>query len=131
MLDLDNLYKILEHERDILSKKLNDVQEQLEIVTKAKRIAEDRKDREGSQQTTYDYSGLKFKDAVLELLALSNKRWEPAEIAKELISGGFSTKSKSFGNTVRASLVQLRKKGAVESELTKKGKQTVWVYYKY
>ena len=136
---MENLYELndeLINEKRRLENRLKEIDEELTSVSRVLELIEKRKDKKDYRQRSLipeekstEYTNMTFKEAALDLLEKNpEKAWEPKEVTKTLLKKGFITKSKNFGNIVRAMLFNLRKEGFVDAEKIKKGKQEMWRY---
>ena len=110
----------LEYKLKEIDKELNLISETLKLINRMNLIKEEK---------STEYTNITFKKAILDLLEkYPEKVWVPWKVAKVLLKKGFNTKSKNFGNVVRASLLSLRKKGIIDGEKIKIGKQIMYQY---
>ena len=128
MKDLLELNDKLVDEKERLEYRLKEINKELILISKVSELITRTNLIEEEKST--EYANIIFKKAVLNLLEkYPEKVWVPREVAKVLLKKGFNTKSKNFGNVVRASLLSLRKKGIIDAEKIKIGKQIMYQYF--
>ena len=128
MQDLLELKDKLIVEKECLERKLKEIDEGLISISKILKLINQTNLIEEEKST--EYANITFKKAMLDLLEkYPEKVWVPWKVTKVLLKKGFSTKSKNFGNVVRASLLSLRKEGIIDGEKIKIGKQIMYQYF--
>ena len=128
MQDLLELKDKLIDEKERLVYRLKEIDEELISISKILELINQMNLIEEEKST--EYANITFKKAILDLLEkYPEKVWVPWKVAKILLKKGFNTKSKNFGNVVRASLLSLRKKGIIDGEKIKIGKQIMYQYF--
>lgn len=136
---MDNLQELqdeLKNEQQRLENRLNEIQDELDSITKVLQLIENRKKKKDDKQMSLitedqstEYADMTFKGAVLDLFEKNPERiWRPKQITKALLNKGFKTKSKNFGNITRAMLLNFREEGIIYAEKVQDGKQEVWQY---
>lgn len=137
MEDLLQLKDELTKEQRRLEKRLGEIEDELDSISTVLGLIEKRRTRINERQIrlipeekSNAYANMAFKEAILSLLSTDpEKKWQPKEITEALLNGGFETKSKNFGGTVRATLQNFRKEEILESEKIKVGKMELWQYW--
>lgn len=133
---LNELYDELINEKNSLQKRLEEIEDELVSVSTVLDLIKKREHKEDHRQLTLiqdeesnEYADSTFKEAVLDLFKKHpEKWWKPKEITKTILKKGFKTKSKNFGNIVRAQLPGFREEELIEGEKVTIGKQEMWRY---
>ena len=137
MENLHELHDELKNEQQYLEDRLNEIQEELASVKQVLRLIEKIKGKKDERKASLlpnkdinEYAEMTFKEAFLKHLEKHpEKKWVPKEVTKALPDRGFKTKSKNFGNIVRAMLLKFRNEGIVNAEKIKVGKLETWRYW--
>ncbi len=123
----------LQEERQKLARRLKQIDDDLVSLVRVINLMHSQ--RTESTQSQLDlikgktssnrFAKLTFRESVSQMLYENpGKFWVPKEIASELLRGGFKTRAKKFGPTVRTMLHGMRVDGSISATETETG----WLY---
>jgi len=127
---LTELRDKLQHERQQLVERLNEIDTQLASVKTVIDLLKTKTSQSDKSQLSFlniapvseKLRGLTFKDAVNTILKENPpKWWKPKDLFETLLKEGFETNSKNFNNVARNMLMQMRKRGEVDLARTDRG----------
>ena len=129
-IELNDLREKLQDERQQLTEKLNELDNQLASIDTVFNLLKSKISQADKLQlplldispTSDKLSGLSFKKAVDTILKDNpSKWWKPKEIFDTMLKEGFETRSTDFNNVARNMLMHMRRKGQVDITKARRG----------